>query len=315
MGHVGRVAASSFTCLLVLGCASGQLNYNTLDVAGTIDDLLTSQVIYNLARFLDNPSGNPAQVSIGSGSVTTTNGASLTLAAPLTTAVTATSTAATAAGAILPAITRSTSGLAGAFSLTPGATNQASQNWALTTDTDSDQERRLRALYRYATRATSLKHLCKEYALIATSPAMSQPTPGEQAVTVPVLDGQFLREPGCVICSITANSNSIYEKPQSGRFCPRSADMYVNPRLTRDWLVPIRGELGPRQIDGLAYIGRYGDWTLYTQNPEQYHQFLLFILEATNVGSSAGQSGKTGAPKALMGTLPAQPTFVLPPGM
>jgi hypothetical protein len=136
----GHVAAYSVACLVLVGCATAQLNYNTLDLADSIDDLLTSQVVLNLARFLDNPNGTPAQVSIGAGSVSTTNQASLSLSYPLTTAVTTTNTATTAAGAALPAITRTSSGLANPFTLTPCATNQATQSWSLTTDTDSDQE-------------------------------------------------------------------------------------------------------------------------------------------------------------------------------
>jgi hypothetical protein len=309
MGHRGPVGVVCTACVLLLGCASAQLNYNALDLAGSIDDLLTNQVVFNLVRFLDNPNGSPAQVSIGAGSVTTTNQASLSLSSPLTTAVTTTNTAATAAGAILPALTRTTSGVANAFTLTPSATNQATQNWSLTTDSDSDQERRLRALYRYATRATSWVQLCKEYALISTNPAMSQSAPGEQNVTEPVLDGQLLREPGCVICSDKANANSISVLKHS-RYCPGSKDLYVNSRLTHDWLV--QGELGVGQIAGLTYIGHYGDRNLYTNDPEQYHQFLLFVLEATIVGSTAGQSGKNSAPARLMSPTPAQPSIVLP---
>jgi hypothetical protein len=171
MVQIGRATVFGATCLVLVGCASAQLNYNALDLAGSIDDLLTSQVIFNLVRFLDNPNGTPAQVSIGARSVTTTNQASLSLSSPLTTAVTTTNTAATAAGAVLPAITRTASSVANSFTLTPSATNQATQNWSLTTDSESDQERRLRALYRYATGAIGWKELCEEYALISSNPA------------------------------------------------------------------------------------------------------------------------------------------------
>jgi hypothetical protein len=308
---------TSAAYLILLGCASPQLNYNTLDLAGSVDDLLSSQVVYNLVRFLNDPSGNAAQVSIGSGSVSTTNQASLSLVTPLTTAVTTTNAAATAAGAVLPAITRSTSGLAGAFSLTPSATNQATQNWALTTDTDSDQERRLRALYRYATGWTDWHNLCEEYALISTNPVviggMTAPTTWKTWITPTALDGQFLREPGCIICSETANRYNISSRrPHSDRKC--SKELYVNPRLTHHWLAPMRGEFALSQTDGLFYIGHYNGWTLYTKSPEDYHQFILFVLEAANISSTAGQSGKNAPPKSgtMGGAAPAQPSFVLP---
>ena len=36
------------------GCASAELNSNTLDLASTTDDLLTQQVFYNLSNFIDS---------------------------------------------------------------------------------------------------------------------------------------------------------------------------------------------------------------------------------------------------------------------
>jgi hypothetical protein len=295
---------------MLLGCASAQLNYNAFELAGSIDDLLTSQVVFNLARFLDNPSGTPAQVSIGTGSVTTTNQASLSLSSPLTTATTTTNAAATAAGAVLPALTRTTSSVANSFMLTPSATNQQTQNWSLTTDSESDQERRLRALYRYATGAIGWKQLCQEYALISSTPAAASSVSGEQPTTEPALDGQFLREPSCVICSDVVNAYNI-SAAKHDRYCSGSRKLYVNPRLRQDWLVATQSE--PDVLDGLTYIGRYRDHFLFTRDAEHFHQFVLFIFEATQLGSTAGQSGKNSAPARLMNNTPAAPTFVLPP--
>jgi hypothetical protein len=307
MAQIGRVAAYSAACLILAGCASGQLNYNALDLAGSIDDLLTSQVVFNLARFLDNPNGTPAQVSIGAGSVSTTNQASLSLLSPLTTAVTTTNTAVTGADAVLPIITRSASGFANAFTLTPSATNQATQNWSLTTDSDSGQERRLRALYRYAIEAIGWKELCREYSLISTNLVPAQSLSNTlPPTTQPSLDGEFLREPGCIICSKGINMVSI-STLKHHRYCPGSRDLYVNPRLRQGWLVAIRADAD--SPGGLMYIGRHRDYVLYTRDPEQFHQFVLFILEATNLG----QSGKPAGPARTING-PAGPTFVLPRG-
>jgi hypothetical protein len=37
-------------CLLVCGCASTQLNYNTADLASSLNSLTKRQIFYNLAR-------------------------------------------------------------------------------------------------------------------------------------------------------------------------------------------------------------------------------------------------------------------------
>jgi hypothetical protein len=159
----------------------------------------------------------------------------------------------------LPAITRTSSGLANPFTLTPSATNQATQSWSLTTDTDSDQERRLRALYRYATEAIDWKILCQEYSLISIN---ANPAASRTPKTQPLLDA-------------------------------------------------LGGVDSPV---GLRYIGRYRDYVLYTRDTEQFYQFVLFILEATNLGSTTGQSGKAGGPARIPNISPAAPMFVLPPG-
>jgi hypothetical protein len=56
---------------IVSGCASTELNYNTLDIASSTESLLTRQVLYNLANFLDSEIALPAQIVVLSGTATT----------------------------------------------------------------------------------------------------------------------------------------------------------------------------------------------------------------------------------------------------
>jgi hypothetical protein len=49
-------AAESGLYLFVSGCASSQLNYNTLDLATSVGGIQTQQVLYNLGLILDGPS-------------------------------------------------------------------------------------------------------------------------------------------------------------------------------------------------------------------------------------------------------------------
>jgi hypothetical protein len=431
-----RIVAMCFIAFTIAACASGQLNYNTLDLARTVDDLVTSQVVYNLGKFVVDPYSNPTQVAISTGSITTTNQVSLSWANPLNSAVTTTSTAATAAGAVLPAITRTTSGVAGSATLTPSGTNQASQNWSISTDTDPDQERRLRALYRFATH-TDYNTLCSEYPLIVTQGSIPSPVPASVAeadqgawtaatnadsvpaylaylrtfprgfhvpaahylklfreqhpddtgltpddktlwlpavktdtpqsysvylragnnpehknlasrslipfairaqgaisasksttqvtsvstpsgsMTVTALDAQFLREPSCVICSNKANEGNInVDRARSRYYCPvprvAVSDLYVNPKLKNKWLRAIPADY-TLDTPEFTYIGRYENLSLYTADPDQYRQFVLFILEATSVGSTTGQSGKGGPSKQGPSPNIAGPQFTVIP--
>src|SRR5215471_18271139 len=77
------VAACLVACVLIGGCASTQLNYNTLDLASSSENLITSQVLDNLARVRSFAYAIPAQVSIPSGSATTTNSVTPTLGGPI----------------------------------------------------------------------------------------------------------------------------------------------------------------------------------------------------------------------------------------
>jgi hypothetical protein len=245
---------------------------------------------------------------------------------PFNTAATATTQLSTAAGAIIPAITRISSGVLAATTITPSLNNQASQSLSVTPNTDSDQERRLRALYRYAAYNMSSNELCSEYSLIVTQAsvdsdgrtvtAVPPTTPGSESdkfnrMTVVAKDSQFLREPSCVICSKTANKGNVsYKGPRTttnkknaavDEVCSGDPDLYVNPRLKTGWLK--HSEVGAATPDSWYPIGTDRDFALYTSNTEDYRQFALFVLEATNLGSAAGQSGKSGASKGGAGLL------------
>ena len=53
IGGAMKIAVSLAVAVpLLAGCASTQLNYNTLEISGTVDDLLASQISHNLAKFL-----------------------------------------------------------------------------------------------------------------------------------------------------------------------------------------------------------------------------------------------------------------------
>lgn len=71
------------TLFAVAGCATTQLNYNTLNLAKSLDGLNSQQVFYNLYRTNQDPYFVPSQAGIVAGTATTTNIVTPTLTAPL----------------------------------------------------------------------------------------------------------------------------------------------------------------------------------------------------------------------------------------
>ncbi|MGD0420946.1 MAG: hypothetical protein ABSA68_15410 [Xanthobacteraceae bacterium] len=233
---ISREAAIAAASIAIAGCASTQLNYNTLDLASSSQDLLTSQVLFNLGKFRSSPYAIPSQVSIPSGSATTTNSITPTIGGP----VGVQSTGTLANSAVAPAFfatTRTNVAPNGTFTASFG--DQWSQNWTLTPLEDPDQLRRLRALYQFGAGWSDRKVFGCAYPLVqkAQSSGSMSSTPvnvyvngansssksnsqksatnqtyiysGKMAkacayVTVQGSpDPAFLKPPGCIICDYT----------------------------------------------------------------------------------------------------------------
>lgn len=86
------------------------------------------------------------------------------------------------------------------------------------------------------------------------------------------------------------------------------SDLYINPRLNRGWLNVQPASEPSSSPFAPVLIGYAQGRALYTSNPEAFNQFVIFVLEATASGSTAGASGKAGAdgPKVLF-ALPSGP--------
>jgi len=241
---VWRVACAA--SVLLAGCASAQLNFNTLDLAASSDGLITSQVLFNLGKFRSSPYAIPSQVSIPSGSATTTNSITPTVSAPTGSAVTST-LANSAAAPVFFASTHSNVTPNG--SVGGSVTDQWSQNWTLTPLEDPDQLRRLRALYRFGAGVVSDPAIFAcEYPLVQKAENSGSGTSG-QSVSVYVNganasvqsdgaksasnvtytydseitnkchwkaagtpDPTFLKPPGCIICDYQALKPAVKPK-------------------------------------------------------------------------------------------------------
>ncbi|HLK80077.1 MAG TPA: hypothetical protein VKT99_01095 [Xanthobacteraceae bacterium] len=138
---------------LVASCASSQINYNTLEIASTYDQLITKQVAYNLMKVYDDPYGLPALVKVTAQTTTAQNSITPSLSYPVTAQLTqlAQLTQATTIQNV-SSVTKQRAG----SGLSIAATDQWNSTYTLTPVTDADQLRRLRTLYQYVTRTGAL---------------------------------------------------------------------------------------------------------------------------------------------------------------
>jgi len=323
----------------VAGCASKQLNYNTLDLASTVDSLETKQVLDNLSKIIDNPLAIPAQVDLAAGSATTSNSITPNISDPYTKAVTTTSTLASAAAATVTNTTTNTTTKASSpQSIGLNVSDTWQQNWTIAPITGSDDLRRLRALYRYEFSGDT--HALKaEYPLIKQTrtatikmPAGSVECPlgkiwsekdkkyvdsnGDCSESVPIQanDPSFLELPGCVLCS-RPSTHKLYTYDTLPKTDIR--DLYVNPQIPTDWLYwkNLPGALNNHERElppDAVSLGIYGHHELFVRagDESKLSEFTMFIREATGSGSSAG-----GGTSSSKGGASGKAIFIAPPGI
>jgi hypothetical protein len=132
MRLVAALGASLFLC----GCAGKMLNENTLMMSPSIGTVEERQILQNLAKFVDNPWAIPGHVELANGQIQITNQLGANLKFPYTKVL-------NGAGAI------TSKTLGDEADITPAQT-QDQESYNLLPVTDSEDLRRLRALYHYA---------------------------------------------------------------------------------------------------------------------------------------------------------------------
>jgi hypothetical protein len=314
-----RVAACCAVCLILVGCASTQLNYNTLDLASTTDHLLTAQIVENLARFIETPTAVPAEVVVNGGTTTTADTVTPQFSLPLTQAVTLGTTVAAAATAT---ITNSTSRVTGANSMSIGGSNVATQNWAFEPITDPDQLRRLYDLYRFAVLGNA-SPVAQHFLLTDYPIPYKTTTDGNKTSIAP--DSIAMSGPNCVLCSVPPTNNG---KCANGVHRPEGACVRLNQRLlpmdgTRSsWLrwtnlsAPNSREFSRSPRPGDIFLGQRGPIRLYVayDQAERFAEFALFVTAAATSApspSAAASSSAGGAkPKGAFATPSVLPLIV-----
>lgn len=300
---------------VLTGCASAQLNYNTADLASSLGSLQKRQIFYNLAQALDDPNFVPSQVTISIGTAQTANAVNPNLSIPL--------------GSGFASAARITEGGRNAGNQFTGTFTTAAtglgiqlvdswnQSWTMVPANGSNQLRRLRALYQYAT--GSFPHvepgreisedeaekafLC-EYPLQAL--AVPSSPPGDNIVyrlegcpenghgprsRLMYADPNFTQGPNCVIC--VDDLKSKFPK------------LYVNPHLKYRFI-----HSGKDKTDDMVRVGEHGFTFFYVcasqksncrRVPQQepfdgrkaFSDFVLFVYEAMAVPAGGSGSGKS----------------------
>jgi hypothetical protein len=216
------VAAVVASALLLPSCSTPFLTENTLDVATTVNDLNTRQVLFNLVRTKQQQFALPSQVQITSGSVNVNSTFSPSLSFPVTPSL-STSTAGT---------TTSTSRSIVGASGNVGGSVTDTDTWDTIFLQDPQQYRRLRLLYQYGAHQISWGDLACQYP-IPELPAQQSTTPTRRYVRVlgqgakefigcrppnVVLVGDnpdpaFLSFPNCIICAFpNASFDDAFKK-------------------------------------------------------------------------------------------------------
>jgi hypothetical protein len=278
------------------GCASTQLNYNTLDLASTVDRLVRDQILTNLSNFLDSPAAIPSQVVIQSGTTATTNSVSPSFTDPLTSAVQATSTLAqTVSSSVSTTTTRSEQSTRSGKSATISGTNSGTQTWSIDPVTEDGSMRRLRALYMFAVGDLKKNELLTAYPLQYKSIA-------EKPDKV-ILDRQLLKKPACVLCEDRESA-----KAANNFLKVESTVLTVNEKLEAGWLrwVNVQGNSSrpdnPPRGPGAISLGRYGNYELFVdrKDADKFSEFVMFVMTATgHTGGGSDGSSRGGRPKPL----------------
>jgi hypothetical protein len=294
--------------LNLTGCASTQLDWNTLDVASSVATLYRKQALTNLSYFIDDSDNIPSQVDILSGQIGTSNGVNPSLTLPLGNQVVKNGT--TLVAQTIQENVRS---------LVLGVSAGWSQAWSIAPVSDGNALRRLRAVYRYVLNGDG-DQLIKDYLDMAT------PTQDRSYE----IDISRVKEPQCVVCmsnetiaahmktpgrstagSRSSNKNSSTDDRNLVSFSANDQVFYINPRLQHGWLYwksltsgsshPCPEEAQKNQTQCVS-LGSYGRYELSANRGSALGDLLLFLLPQADPrlplpipAGSQGGGGKSGA--------------------
>jgi len=300
--------------VLLTGCASAQLNYNTADLASSLGSLQKRQIFYNLAQALDDPEFIPSQVTISIGTAQTANAVNPNLTIPLgssfASAARITEGGRNAGNQFTGTFTTAATGLGIQF------VDSWNQSWTMVPANSPGQLRRLRALYQYAT--GSFPHLEPgqeitaeeaEKAFLCEYPLQALAVPSS-----PPGDNIAYRLEGCPENGHGPRSRFMYADPNftQGPNCVICVDdlkskfprLHVNPHLKyrfihRDKETADMVKVGDHGFSSFYVCGSKHSACKRAPNQEPFDgrktfsDFVLFVYEAMAVPSGSAGSGKS----------------------
>jgi hypothetical protein len=301
-------------CFLGSGCASSQLNYNAADLASSLNSLTKRQIFFNLAQALTDPEFVPSQVTVSIGTAQTANAVTPSISVPLGSPIATTSRFTSAANPSAQFSSQITNAVPG---LGVQVTDAWNQSWTMVPANSSNQLRRLRTLYQYATgtlpRADMTRELDQdeaqklflcEYSMqalaVSASPAgnviyrlegcqdNNSRSPRQRIVHA---DPTFTQGPNCVVCIDDLNAKLLHP--------------YVNPNLKYHFL-----RTTPGKADEMIKVGSYSATDFYVcasptancslvalqdafDGRQAFSDFVLFVYEAMSVSGGSGGSARS----------------------
>jgi hypothetical protein len=268
------VVALAPACLL-LGCASGQLNYNTLDIANSVESLYTRQALDNLSKYIDGPNAIPSQMDVLQGTVQTSASVTPSFTFPLSQSITNTGTRTGAA------LTSTNTGVLAGAAATLGGSDTWQQNWNIVPLSDANTLRNLRALYRYV--------VYPDVSLLKSEYTVARMAEGKKFVD----DPYAISEPQCVLCT------------------PKHK---VNPRLRAGWLYWTPGRPPPPDTS-IVDLGIHGRHQLFMTAQDYFNgylsDFVLFLMPVAPL-TAAGTPPKPGTvtPGGRAATTPGRGPYI-----
>jgi hypothetical protein len=303
-------------CLAACGCASTQLNFNTADLASSLNSLTKRQIFFNLAQALTDPEFAPSQVTISIGTAQTLNSVTPSISVPLGNPVLTTNRMATIGGTVAQ---RNDFLSTAVTSPTPTLGVQAvdawNQSWTMTPINSATQLRRLRTLYQFATgtlprrdRTVELTLEEAEHLFLCEYPLQALAVAPRSDNLVFRIDGcpyknsrgpeshvvhadpTFTQGPSCVICIDDLNAKQLHP--------------HINPNLKYHFM---RTE----KSGDMTSVGSYGPIGFYVcdhldgncpravnqesfDGHKAFSDFIMFIYEATMVPTAGGSGRSSG---------------------
>jgi hypothetical protein len=281
------------------GCATAQLNYNTMEIASTVESLQTRQILNNISKFIDDPDTIPDQIAIGSGNVSVTNSVTPNVSGTLSS---------TNVVAAARSTTRVVSQVLGA-----SGSDQWTESWGISPISDGDALRRLRALYLFVANHDSSELHNYPQPLVSYTP----PQPDQWPKCKAKWENRICDGPILVPDPFFQNrfhSVLVKGKPNDA-LCPEGWLYYTGPSLASGVQRPQPSSPPP------ISLGHFGNHDLFMTaeaiKRKCLSNFVLFILDAageTTSPSGGGGGGAAGKPKTTIQLLPntITPDQILP---